>query len=111
MIVDEPDVSVKVTQDENFASLQPGQTWSTSHRLEGQGVGILPDDVKVGDIFRYVSKGVELDWWDWGGSEDHVDTVVKLPCFLGGRVTEPADNEGRPKLIVPASNSVEFTIV
>ncbi|KAG4435771.1 hypothetical protein IFR05_008745 [Cadophora sp. M221] len=111
MIVDDPDVSVHVTQDENFASLRPGQTWRTSKRLQGQGVGILPGDVKVGDAFRFVFKGMELDWWDWGGSEDHGETIVKLPCFLKGRVVEPEDNGGRPKLVVPASNSVEFTIV
>ncbi|KAL5327672.1 hypothetical protein ACEPPN_005373 [Leptodophora sp. 'Broadleaf-Isolate-01'] len=111
MIVDDPDVSVHVTQDGNFATLQPGQTWSTSKRLQDQGLGILPDDVKVGDVFRIVFKGVELDWWDWGGIEDHGETVVKLPCFLKGRVVEPRDNGGRPKLIVPASNLVDFTIV
>lgn len=57
MIVDEPDIAVNVVQDENFASLQPGQTWTTSGRLDGH----LPDDVMAGDLFRYVFKGVEVD--------------------------------------------------
>jgi len=63
------------------------------------------------DVFRYVFKGVEIDWWDWGDSSDHEETIVKLPCFINGRVVDPKDNGGRPKLIVPASNSIEFTIV
>lgn len=109
-IVDEPDVAVNVVQDENFVSLQPGQTWTTLESL-GEGMGILPDDVIAGDLFRYVFKGVEVDWWDWGGNAEHKDTIVKLPCFINGRVVEPKDNGGRPKLIVPASNYVEFTIV
>ncbi|KFY31521.1 hypothetical protein V493_01029 [Pseudogymnoascus sp. VKM F-4281 (FW-2241)] len=107
MIVDEPDIAVNVVQDENFAGLQPGQTWTTSERLDGH----LPDDVTAGDLFRYVFKGVEVDWWDWGGNTEHKNTTVKLPCFINGRVVEPNDNGGRQKLIVPASNSVEFTIV
>lgn len=111
MIIDDPDVAVNVSQDDNFASLQPGQTWTTSARLEGQGMGILPDDVSVGDLFRYVFKGVELDWWDWGGNAEHRDTIVMLPCFIMGRVREPKNNGGRQKLIVPSSNYVEFTIV
>ncbi|KAH7124361.1 hypothetical protein EDB81DRAFT_219674 [Dactylonectria macrodidyma] len=108
MIVDDPDVSINVSQDENFEDLQAGETWTTSHRLQAQGG--LPDDTSVGDVFRYIFKGVKLDWWDWGDSSDHVETVVKLPCFIKGQVTEPQDNGGRPKLIVPASNAVEFTI-
>jgi hypothetical protein len=111
MIVDDPDVAVNVSQDEDFASLQPGQTWTTSRQLEGRGMGILPDDVIAGDLFRYVFKGVKLDWWDWGGKTEHIQTIVKLPCFIKGEVVEPKDNGGRQKLVVPASNFVEFTIV
>jgi hypothetical protein len=111
MIVDEPDVAVNVSQDENFASLQPGQSWTTSTRVEGRQIGILPNDVNVGDVFRYVFKGVEVDWWNWGSKAEHNETIVELPCFIDGRVVEPKDNGGRPKLVVPASNFVEFTVV
>lgn len=82
MIVDDPDVAVNVSQDENFASLHAGQTWTTTHRVEGRGMGILPDDVRAGDLFRYVFKGVKVDWWDWGGKAEHTETIVKLPCFI-----------------------------
>ncbi|KAL3427579.1 kinesin light [Phlyctema vagabunda] len=111
MIVDEPDVSVNVSQDDNFASLQPGQTLTTVHLLRGQGMGGLPEDTSVGDVFRFLCKGIELDWWDCGDSSDHAETMVKLSCFIAGLVVGPKDNSGRPKLMVPASNSVEFTIV
>lgn len=111
MIVDEPDVAVNVSLDENFASLEAGEAWTTSKPVEGRGMGILPDDVVVGDLFRYVFKGLELDWWDWGGKTEHMETIVKLPCFIKGKVVEPKDNGGRPKLVVPASNFIEFTIV
>lgn len=108
MIVDDPDVSVNVSQDENFVSLRPGSYWSTSRRLQA---GSLPTDMTVGDVFRYRYKGATVDWWDWGDSEEHAKTVVKLPCWIMGRVIDPPDSGGRPKLVVPASNDVEFTIV
>lgn len=61
MIVDEPDVYVNVVQNEDFASLQPGMTWSISLRLQDAALGDSP--VEVGDVFRYTFKGVEVDWW------------------------------------------------
>lgn len=69
-----------------------------------------PDTV-VGDIYRYQNKGGAIDWWDWGDREGHANTVVKLPPWLTGEVIDPPDNGGRPKLVVPASNVVEFTII
>lgn len=47
-----------------------------------------------------------VDWWDLGG---HADTVVDLPCLIAGQVTGPIDHGDRPKLVVPASEAVEFT--
>lgn len=112
MIVDDPDVAVNVTQDKNFATLQPGETWSTYEDVRGHGLGYLPDDMAVGDVYKYIFKGVELDWWDWGGKEEHAETTVIVPCSGGkGVVQKPRDNDGRPKLVVPASNAVEFTIM
>ncbi|CAM1501516.1 Fc.00g035000.m01.CDS01 [Cosmosporella sp. VM-42] len=111
MIVDDPDVKVNVSEDENFASLRAGQSWTTSMPLEGRGYGMLPDDLKVGDVYRYSFKGAILDWWDWGSKEEHTETTVTLPCYVKGMIVEPKDNGGRPRLLVPGSNSVEFTIV
>ncbi|RDW66584.1 hypothetical protein BP6252_10219 [Coleophoma cylindrospora] len=105
-IYDDPDISVHVGKDNNFVSLHPGEVWAKTCRVQ------LPDDVAVGDVFRFRWTGGMVDWWDWGSrEEEHAQTVVKLPCWIMGKVTDPADNDGRPKLVVPASNFVEFTIV
>ncbi len=93
-----------------LATLRPGQTWSSARNLQGQGLGCIPDDVDVGDVFRFRFKGLKLDWWDWGGMEEHRDTTVMLPCFIAGVVQKPRDNDGRPELVVPSLNAVEFSI-
>ena len=108
-IVDDPDVAVIVGQDDHFASLHPGESWTTSQHI-GHYFTELPNDARVGETFRYVFIGTELDWWDWGSKIDHADTVVKLPCFLNGAVMDPKDNEGRPPLVVKSSNVVEFSL-
>ncbi|KAF2126195.1 hypothetical protein P153DRAFT_433982 [Dothidotthia symphoricarpi CBS 119687] len=110
LIVDDPDVPVNVSQNDRFASLQPGQSWTTTRRVGYNGIEI-PDDAKNGETFRFVFTGELLDWWNWGSKADHEDTVVMLPCFLWGPVVNPKDNDGRPKLFVPTSNVVEFTFV
>lgn len=43
--------------------------------------------------------------------EDHKQTMVKLPCFVGGNLEEPKDNDGRPRLVIPASIEVVFIYV
>lgn len=50
-----------------------------------------------------------MDWWDWGSKEDHAKTMIKIHSF--GKIIEPEDNGGRPKLVVPASNVIEFRII
>lgn len=105
LLVDE-DVDIHVGRDNrNFVSLMPGESWTTSNEFSRY----IPTDVAPGDTFRCRHKGVVLDWWDWGTMADHVDTVVKLPSWIAGRVTEPADNGGRPKLVVPGAKEVKFT--
>ncbi|KAK9414689.1 putative Zn(2)-C6 fungal-type domain-containing protein [Seiridium unicorne] len=112
-IFDDPPVPVNVCEDgqynDQFASLQPGESWTTQRRVQnGTSWTSLPSDVKAGETFKYVVKGAVVDWWDWGTKADHRDTVVKLPCWIAGDVVEPADNNGRPKLMVPVSNETEF---
>ncbi|PYI26635.1 hypothetical protein BP00DRAFT_355445 [Aspergillus indologenus CBS 114.80] len=89
-------------EDNDFHALNPGESWSFTRRVTD-----FPDNVVVGDTFRYYYKGAQLDWWDWGHFQDHKDTVVTID----GKVREPEDNGGRPALVVPASNYVEFTVV
>lgn len=110
MVVDDPDITVCVGKHEHFTALQPGETWTTIQTLSGNDAE-LPRDMVVGDIFRYTFKGAEVDWWDWGTMEDHTETEVKLPCYEAGNVTDPSDNGGRPKLVVPGATPVKFTVV
>lgn len=110
MLVDDPDVPVTVGQDDRFVDLQPGETWMTKQYI-GDDSEELPDDAGNGESFCYIFTGTTLDWWDWGSKTHHEGTVVMLPCFLWGPVVNPRDNNGRPKLSVPESNVVEFTLV
>ncbi|KAJ6183875.1 hypothetical protein N7519_005176 [Penicillium mononematosum] len=107
MIVDEPDVEVNVTDSMFFRSLQPGESLIRRVFL---GFTDLHTDTVVGDTYRYQYWVGCIDW-TWGDDEEHAKTVVKLPCWLNDHVVEPADNDGRPVIMVPSSNFVEFTVV
>ncbi len=111
IMVDLPDKKVNVSKDKDFVALRPGESWITQKTVQDAGWTHIPDDSVVGDSFRYVFKGATLDWWDWGDKEDHAGTEVSLPCFHWGSVIKPADKDGRPKLVVPGSNVVKFSIV
>jgi hypothetical protein len=103
----------KVGDNDRFVSLLPGQEWTTTATAidEDEELNEDPRDTKIGDKFRFWYTGLELDWWDWGAKEDHKETSVLLSCTLYSAVCEPKDNDGRPKLIVPASNIIELTVV
>ncbi|KGO75767.1 hypothetical protein PITC_033510 [Penicillium italicum] len=90
----------------NFWTLKPGEFWSFTREVRE-----FPNDAAPGDRFGYLFKGATLDWWNWGSLEDHEDTVVWVPGWLVAKVQDPRDNDGRPKIVVPASNAVEFTLV
>ncbi|KAJ6027628.1 hypothetical protein N7460_012445 [Penicillium canescens] len=85
-IVDEPDVEVNVTDPEFFRSLKPGESFVRKNHL---GFFDLHPDTVVGDTYRYQYCGGRVDWWIWGDCEEHAKTVVKLPCWLHGRVADP----------------------
>jgi hypothetical protein len=107
-MMDLHDEKIKVTEHKDFVSLRPGDSWTTRETLQKPYYTWIPDDSVVGDAFRFVFKGTTLDWWDWG---DGAGTEVTLPCYHWTRVIEPADNDGRPELVVPESNTVKFSIV
>jgi hypothetical protein len=110
-IYDLPDQAVRVAEHDQFITLRPGESWTTTRRLQEKLWTLLPDDTRVGDSFLYGFDGAVLDWWDWGSTgEEHADTVVMLPCWTAGRVTDPRDNGGRPKLVVSHSEGVEFRV-
>ncbi|KAB8238197.1 uncharacterized protein BDW43DRAFT_321250 [Aspergillus alliaceus] len=104
-IYDEPDIEFSPGQHVDFISLQPGESWTRTDRLE------LPSDTKVREVFKYEFTDRVIDWWNWGMKEDHLQTTVKLPCRVSGEVVDPRDNEGQPAIVVSASNVVEFTIL
>lgn len=107
-IIDEPDVEVNVTDSQFFRSLKPGETFV--RRISFDVLDLHPDTV-VGDTYRYQYWGGCVDWWIWGDCEEHAKTLVKLPCWLHDYVVDPADNDGRPVIMIPSSNFVEFTVV
>ena len=112
LIADEPDVEINVGQNDSFfVSLRPGETWSNTIGLDWYGGTELPDDVRKGDRFCCEYTGETLDWWNWGSKSEHLETIVKLPCYLYDSVVEPRDNDGRPELTVPTSEAVKFTVV
>ena len=88
---------------DDFTSLNPGESWSTTESLNERPDIYLPRDSMPGDVFRYRVKRSEVDWWDWGTMEEHRETTVMLPCFIKAKVTDPKDNGRRPRLLVPAS--------
>ncbi|KAF9888962.1 hypothetical protein FE257_008132 [Aspergillus nanangensis] len=109
-IYNDPDVLVNVTAHKDFATLQPGESWEFSRHIQGSSWTSIPRDAQVGKTFCVRYNGGTVDWWDWGGKEDHANTTVALPCYLSGRVVDPADNGGRPWLVIPASNLADFTL-
>jgi hypothetical protein len=95
-------VNVGRNDQDEFAALVPGESWSFTREVTD-----FPRNIAPSDEFRYRFKGTQLDWWDWGHFRDHENTVVGIEY----KVRDPEDNGGRPGLVVPASNWVEFTVV
>ncbi|CAG8112422.1 unnamed protein product [Penicillium nalgiovense] len=95
-------VNVGRNDRNGFVALAPGESWSFTREVTE-----FPQNAALGDKFRYGFKGALIDWWDWGHFQDHQDTVVGIY----DRVYDPGDNGGRPELVVPSSNWVEFTLV
>ncbi|GKZ39390.1 hypothetical protein AbraIFM66950_000219 [Aspergillus brasiliensis] len=105
---DNPDRELNVGEnpEDRFATLFPGETWSDFWTMAADGDC---EDVRPGEQLRYQFTGNTLDWWDWGTLEDHADTVVTLPGSGVEPIKRPKDNDNRPKVVIPASNIVEWT--
>lgn len=110
---DDGDVEVVIGQQgDDFTSLQPGKSWETTELLNDPSDVIhLPRDSVPGDMFRYRVTRSEVDWWDWGSMEDHKETALKMFMWYRGSLTDPKDNGGRPKVLVPASDWFGFTLI
>ncbi|KAJ5647727.1 hypothetical protein N7490_004099 [Penicillium lividum] len=109
---DNPDKLINVSENPDglFPTLFPGESWSNSWTMMADG-DCLPDDLKPGERLRYQFKGNTLDWWDWGTSSSHAQTIVTLPGSGVEPISDPKDNGGRPKVVIPASNTVEWMVV
>ncbi|KAK4170667.1 hypothetical protein QBC36DRAFT_383076 [Triangularia setosa] len=79
-IYDAPDVAVHVVEGKGFMTLRLGESWTITEYLHASTWSHLPVDTAVGDVFLYGFRGARVEWWDWGGAEEHADTVVMLPC-------------------------------
>ncbi|KAF3399948.1 hypothetical protein F1880_007979 [Penicillium rolfsii] len=106
-LVDGPDVEVNVTDEDLFLSLHPGESWTEAFNFD---LGDLHDDTAVGDSYRFRYWGGYVKWWIWGTREEHANTTVKVPPWRGA-VVDPFGNEGKPDIIIPGSNTVEFVVV
>ncbi|KAJ6128909.1 hypothetical protein N7471_010126 [Penicillium samsonianum] len=106
-LVDGPDIEVNVTDEELFWSLQPGESWTDQFTFD---LSELHDETATGDSYRFQYWGGCVEWWIWGSREEHANTTVKVPPWRGN-IVDPVGNEGKPKIIIPGSNTVEFVVV
>ncbi|KAJ5308779.1 hypothetical protein N7508_004158 [Penicillium antarcticum] len=88
---------------DQFQALRPGESWSFTREVTD-----FPKNAAPGHQFRYRFKGTSPEWWDWGNFQDHDSTIVWL---VEDRLSDPKDNDGRPAIVIPASNWVEFRLV
>ncbi|KAJ5477667.1 hypothetical protein N7530_003176 [Penicillium desertorum] len=94
-------VNVGKNDENRFQSLVPGESCSFTRTVSD-----FPKYFAPGDRFRYGYKGATLDWWDWGNLHDHEYTVV----LAGENMVLDQNNGGRPVVVVPGSNWLEFTL-
>ncbi|KAJ5759821.1 hypothetical protein N7520_006977 [Penicillium odoratum] len=112
-LYDNPDQLINVSENpDDFVTLCPGESWSNFWTMRGDGYD-LPDcdELESGEKLRYQFQGNVLNWWNWGTAKDHEQTIVKKYGWGGGPVIEPRDNGGRPKVVVPGSNVLEWTMI
>ncbi|KAI1356383.1 hypothetical protein F5Y01DRAFT_309795 [Xylaria sp. FL0043] len=94
---DRPRVTERVAQDysdddvdNSFVTLDPGKSWTTKRCSEDREWSILPLDASPGDVYR--------------------DTVVTV-LYVRDTAVEPLDNNGRPMVVMPSSETVESTVM
>jgi hypothetical protein len=109
LLITDEEYFVNVSQDENFASLGPGESWVTTQQLRGEKWTYLPEDMEPGETLRYAFHGTDVSWWDWGSKTEHEGTILKMVDGLVDPVIDPKEKVARPKLVIPASKAVEFS--
>ncbi|KAI9149591.1 kinesin light [Paramyrothecium foliicola] len=111
ILVDDPDVRVKVAEHEDFVSLKPGETWSREFAIHHPSGGEIPSRSVPWDEFRIDWSGMNLDWWDWGTVEEHRETEAVLPCFIHAGVQDATRGMGNRKLSVRRAKAIYATVV
>ncbi|KAJ0421357.1 hypothetical protein BJY00DRAFT_323342 [Aspergillus carlsbadensis] len=92
----------------SFVNLHPGESWEAIMEACDGDPWEFPPDVAIGDIFRLQHRGCVVGWWNWGGPEDLAAALASFPSINKTLVAYPKDIEGRPKLVVPASDAIEL---
>ncbi|PWY75639.1 hypothetical protein BO83DRAFT_416288 [Aspergillus eucalypticola CBS 122712] len=105
---EDQDSPCTVGTSDMFVTLEPHETWIHVEKREIKFD--LPEDAQTGEVLRYQFKGCKLSWWDWRVKEDHIDTIVRVVGF-GTAIAIPPDNNGRPNVLVLASNTLQFIVI
>lgn len=76
--------------------IAPGKADARKHMLSYE----YHKAMKSCESYLFFWPGGEVRWWDWGTCKDHEDRTCR---------TKDIENQARPRLILPASNALEFT--
>lgn len=109
-----------------ITTLRPGESWTIKRRLHSSDSPYLGGNRPLEDAqpgtgrFMCIFKGITVPWWDWGTREEYLVNAeyITFPYHMGSydriefyEAFHQETNGGRPKILVPASNEIEFTVV
>ncbi|KAJ6488251.1 hypothetical protein C8R47DRAFT_511183 [Mycena vitilis] len=92
-------VETLAVTDRHFTSLAPGESKTTTVTQIFEN---WTEDFELGMKYTYQYIGGEISWWDWGTFEDHKNESIGL---------FETSHSKRPRIVLPASNALEFTAV
>jgi hypothetical protein len=108
MYLDDLPPGYRSARRESFVCLRPGESWmDTLDAMDGDPWDI-PPDVAHGDVFRLCHRGCVVDWWGWGGPEGLTAVLDSFSVVGRNSVAYPTALDGRPRLVVPASDAIEL---
>ncbi|KAJ6476659.1 hypothetical protein C8R47DRAFT_1220146 [Mycena vitilis] len=95
----DPEVKTIPIADESlFQSLAPGESTQIAWCVfDGYS-----EDFQLGRRYTFQYVGGVITWWDWGTAENHKDEWVGL---------YENSHDARPRIVIPASNALEFLAV
>lgn len=92
----ELDSHLSVAVENKFVSIAPGASHTVEIKFPVKRFNLDPDE-----RYSFLYRGGGIEWWDWGTLEDHRE-------ILDG-AWDGAKGEGRPEILLAASNTIEFT--